>query len=175
MLTKRSGRSSSARRMVAAIAVMVFAVPLLAACVGIPRSGSVFVGDEVSQKDPGGIEYIVDGPGDGDSVEEILRGFINAFRGSSGDYDVARQFLSSQFVNDWDPRESVLLHSGAPRYVPVSDTAMDFVFTPGASVDAAGAYRSFTPAPATLHYEFVQKGGQWRDRKSTRLNSSHWE
>lgn len=161
MLTKRTGRPGSLRRVISAFVLVVVAAPLLAACVNIPRGGAVFVGEEVSQKDPGGIEYIVDGPGDGDSVEEILRGFINAFK-SSGDYDVARQFLSSEFVNEWDPRESVLLHTGASRFVPVTDAAMDFVLTPSASVDAAGAYRSFAPTPTTLHYEFVQEDGEWR-------------
>ncbi|AWB88671.1 hypothetical protein C2138_03105 [Salinibacterium hongtaonis] len=161
MLDKRSASLSTLRRVIASAVVLLVAAPVLSACVGIPRAGAVFVGDEVSQKDPGGIEYIVDGPGEDDSVEEILRGFINAFK-SSGDYDVARQFLSSEFVNDWDPRESVLLHTGASRFVPVTATAMDFVLTPSASVDAAGAYRSFTAAPATLHYEFVQEDGQWR-------------
>lgn len=149
-------------RAAAASAVLALLVPLLAACAGIPRSGSVITGDEVSQQDPADIEYVVEGPEDGDDVADILEGFIDAFK-SSGDYDVARQFLSSTFVNEWEPRESVLLHSGQQdRFVPVSDTAMDYVLTANASVGPDGVYASFTPAPTTLHYEFVQEDGEWR-------------
>ncbi|MCW4384987.1 LpqB family beta-propeller domain-containing protein [Salinibacterium sp. SYSU T00001] len=150
------------RRATGAAVVLALLAPLLAACGGIPYSGDVVTGSEVSQQDPGGTEYIVEGPAEGATAEEILRGFIAAFK-SSGDYDVARQFLSSSFLDDWDPRESVLVHNGGSSIVPVSDTALDYVVTSAtASVDSAGTYRQFAPAPATLHYEFVQEDGEWR-------------
>lgn len=149
-------------RRFAATALVVILAPLLAACGGIPDRGDVVTGTEVSQQEPGGAEYIVEGPSAGDSIEQILRGFVSAFR-SSDDYDIARQFLASNFVNQWEPRESVLVHSGNLTYLAVADTAMDVVVgSANASVDSAGSYRQFTPAPSTLHYEFVQEGGEWR-------------
>jgi hypothetical protein len=158
----RDHRAMTGRvRAAAAALLMVIVVPLLAACGGIPRDGGVLTGSEVSQQDPGGIEYIVEGPEDGATVEEILRGFVDAFKGS-GDYDVARQFLSSEFGNEWDPRESVLVHSGRVSFLTVSPTAMDYVVSATASVDATGTYRGFASAPSTLHYEFVQQDGEWR-------------
>ncbi|WP_168220048.1 MULTISPECIES: LpqB family beta-propeller domain-containing protein [unclassified Salinibacterium] len=151
----------STRRLAAVLALLAMAIPL-AACSGIPSSGDVVTGSEVSQQDPGGAEYIVEGPAEGDSMEQILRGFISAFKGS-GNYDVARQFLSSGFVNEWEPRESVLVHSGSINYVAASEDTMDVVVgSATASVDAAGSYRRFSAAPSTLHYEFVREEGEWR-------------
>ncbi|WP_403023613.1 LpqB family beta-propeller domain-containing protein [Salinibacterium sp. GXW1014] len=151
----------SRRRLAAALALLGMVIPL-AACSGIPSSGDVVTGSEVSQQDPGGAEYIVEGPAEGDNMEQILRGFISAFRGS-GNYDIARQFLSSGFVNEWEPRESVLVHSGSLNYVAASEDTMDVVVgSATASVDAAGSYRRFAAAPSTLHYEFVREAGEWR-------------
>ncbi|QEE60883.1 hypothetical protein FVA74_04275 [Salinibacterium sp. dk2585] len=158
---RRMRERGSTRRLAAVLALLAMAIPL-AACSGIPSSGDVVTGSEVSQQDPGGAEYIVEGPAEGDSMEQILRGFISAFKGS-GNYDVARQFLSSGFVNEWEPRESVLVHSGSINYVAASEDTMDVVVgSATASVDAAGSYRRFSAAPSTLHYEFVREEGEWR-------------
>src|SRR5690606_2405083 len=158
---RRMRERGSRRRLAAALAVFGMVIPL-AACSGIPSSGDVVTGSEVSQQDPGGAEYIVEGPAEGDNMEQILRGFISAFRGS-GNYDIARQFLSSGFVNEWEPRESVLVHSGSLNYVAASEDTMDVVVgSATASVDAAGSYRRFAAAPSTLHYEFVREAGEWR-------------
>lgn len=149
-----------ARRLVA-VAVACLLGVLLSACVSIPRSGPVITGDEVSEQELGGTEFVVAGPASGDSREQILRGFIDAYK-SSGDYEVARQFLSSTFVNEWDPRQSVLVRSGSERFSVIDETTMQYVVSTNASVDASGVYTPFPDAPATLRYEFVQEDGEWR-------------
>lgn len=158
-----SGRGRDARvsRRWGAIAIVCVLASMLSACVGIPGSGSVVAGREVSQQAQGGAEFVVAGPSIDDSREEILRGFIEAFK-SSGDYDVARQFLSTNFVESWEPRESVLLRSGNARFASTGDESMQYVITANASVDASGIYTPFPAAPATLDFGFVQEEGQWR-------------
>ncbi|TQL48593.1 sporulation and spore germination protein [Homoserinimonas aerilata] len=155
-------RSSRMPRRIAAVAVVFVLGSLLSACVGIPSSGGVMTGDEVSQRDTGeDAEFVISGPAPGSDRETILRGFIDAFK-SSGDYDVARQFLSSSFVNEWEPRGSVLLRSGPERFVTIDESTMQYVVSTRASVDSAGVYTAFPSAPSTLQFQFVKEGGEWR-------------
>lgn len=161
MRAARPARHGRPSRRLGAVAVACLLGVVLSACVGIPRSGPVLTGAEVSERQPGGTEFVVAGPVAGDSREQILRGFIDAYK-SSGDYEVARQFLSSTFVNEWDPRESVLVRSGSERFTVVDDTTMNYVVSTNAAVDATGVYTPLPSAPATLRYEFVQEDGQWR-------------
>jgi hypothetical protein len=145
------------------VAVVCVLGMLLTGCVSIPRSGSVMTGQEVSERRLDPTEFVVSGPAPGATRDQILRGFIDAYK-SSGDYEVARQFLSSTFVNEWDPRQSVLVRSesSSERFVDISETAMQYVVTTDAAVDASGVYSPFPDATATLRYEFVQEAGEWR-------------
>jgi len=154
-------RSSRTSRTLAAAAAVVVLASLLSACVGIPRSGGVMTGDEVSQQDPETPEFVISGPVPGSDRETILRGFVDAFK-SSGDYDVARQFLSATFVNEWEPRESVLLRSGPERFVSIDESTMQYVVSTRASVDSSGVYTAFPSAPSMLQFQFVREDGEWR-------------
>lgn len=153
--------SERAARRLTAVAIACLLGVVLSACASIPHSGPVITGDEVSERELGGTEFVVAGPAAGDSREQILQGFIDAYK-SSGDYEVARQFLSSSFVSEWDPRQSVLVRTGSERLSVIDETSMHYVISTNASVDAAGIYTPFPDAPATLRYEFVQEDGEWR-------------
>lgn len=152
------GRTGSAVRVAVLLGALMI---ILTGCVSIPRSGAVVVGEEISAREGPGVEFDVNGPVPGASQEEILRGFINAFK-SSGDYDVARQFLTSGFVDEWDSREGVLVYTGRVSFLAEGTDSMQYRVTTNAAVDAVGMYTPFPPSPATLQYSFVQEGGEWR-------------
>ena len=155
---------SNPLRHLSAIALVAVATLVLSACVMIPASGPVLTGREVSEQEFSRTEIVPEGPAAGADQEAILRGFISAHSGSgsSGNYDVARQFLSATFAEEWDPRESVLIRSGANRFERVAEDAIEYSTTIAATVDADGAYTAFAPAPQSLTYEFVQEEGEWR-------------
>jgi hypothetical protein len=144
-----------------AIALASLVAATLSACVGIPTSGSVIAGRAVSEQEPGGVEFVPEGPVSGADQETILRGFVAAFNGS-GDYEVAREFLSGGFAGQWNPRESVLVRTGSVRYNQVDDATMDYTINTSAAVDANGTYTAFPSAPQTQRFHFVQEEGEWR-------------
>ena len=155
MSDRRRMRRAGLVAVAAAIAV------LLSACVGIPTSGSVIAGREVSELEEGEFEIFPEGPVSGADQESILRGFTTAFSGS-GNYEVARQFLTRELAESWDPRANVLVRNAAPRFVEIDGDSMEYSVITSASVDASGSYGSFTPATQSLPYQFVQEDGEWR-------------
>jgi hypothetical protein len=148
------------RALAAALALVV--VGALSACVGIPGSGPVSQGLSLSAGSGGAnFDFNPEGPEKGASRDNILKGFVAAFTSATGGYAVAKQFLTSDFADKWDPRQSVQVRSGAPRLVHVSDTTIQYSFNTIATVDAYGAYTESTQ-PITLQFGFVKEGGQWR-------------
>lgn len=153
---------SDRMRRTAATALAVVAALALSSCVTIPTSGPVITGREVSeQRLPPGTEIIPEGPVVGADQQAILSGFIAAYSGS-GNYEVARQFLTTALADEWDPRESVLIRSGGTRFERLNDRAMEYDIVVSATVDRDGSYTAFSPASQSLNYEFVQEAGEWR-------------
>ncbi|MBC7725722.1 MAG: GerMN domain-containing protein [Burkholderiaceae bacterium] len=156
-------RHTPRRPWAAAITAVAALAIALTGCVGIPTSGQVTVGQALTQQDAGDFEFFPLGPAAGADQEGILEGFVAAFTGSAGDYGVARQFLSSGFSDQWNPRSNVTLRTNAQRYVTVDETSMEYSVNAAATVDSVGQFRQANaPAPLTMHFSFVMEDGQWR-------------
>lgn len=145
------------------VSVAVALVVLLAGCVGIPTSGSVAVGQKLTVAGSGEFDYFPLGPAKGSSQEDILRGFVAAFVGSAGDYQVARQFLSTSFADKWNPRANVVVRDRTERFVSLDPDTMSYSISASATVDANGGFvENNDPVPMTLQFGFVKEGNQWR-------------
>lgn len=136
---------------------------VLTACSGIPVTGSVQQGSAVVQADSGVIEFIPAGPLEDGSIEQILRGFIEASSSPVSDYAIARQFLTPSFATRWDANSAVHVDSGLRTITQTNTTAAELGFTLSATVDAQGRY---TQAAAndrvTYPFSFELVNGQWR-------------
>src|SRR5690554_1568553 len=144
-------------RGLALVAMVVASVVALSACVTIPTGGGVITGREISEQDiERGSEVIPEGPVAGADQQAILTGFIAAHSGSRS-YDVARQFLSRDFADDWDPGESVLIRSGGATMERLGENTMAYNIVVSATVDRDGMYNEYPVAPQSLAYEFVQE------------------
>jgi hypothetical protein len=151
------------RRQSSAVLLVLFLISALTACVGIPTSGSVIVGQALDEEGTGDFEFLPFEPVAGASQEEILRGFVAAFTGSADDYEVARQFLSTGFSDEWNPRSNVTVRTAAERLVTIDDDSMEYAINADATVDASGVYqRNNGPEPQALSFDFVQENGEWR-------------
>jgi hypothetical protein len=149
------------RRLVAIAGVAVLAL-LLAGCGGIPTSGSVQAGDPFTDEPSGDFVFNPLGPATDADQRGILEGFIAAFTGPQGDYQVAREFLSTEFKKEWDPRKSVLIRTGSPAISQVGESSMEYTFTSKAQLDEFGAYSALGQATQNLQFHFVKEDGQWR-------------
>ncbi|WP_165067407.1 GerMN domain-containing protein [Marisediminicola senii] len=145
------------------LVLVAMLLAMLTGCVGIPTGGPVTEGQEITEEDAGDFDFFPVGPVDGASQSDILRGFVAAFTGSANDYSVARQFLSSGFADEWNPRASVTVRDANERLSPVDDDTIAYSVNASATVNSSGAYRqNADPVPVTLPFDFVLEDDQWR-------------
>ena len=136
----------------------------LSACQqGIPRDGSVQVGLSNLDVNDQSVIFTPKGPEDGDSPEDIVRGFTNAASSSTKDYAIARKFLTPEFARQWDAHASVLVDDKARTFTPLGDNGFDLTVSPIARVDEDGIMTLSPPSSNTdLNYEFEEVDGEWR-------------
>ena len=154
--------SSSLKRSLAAL-LSLLCVVVLAACSGIPRSSGVNQGSAVVPVENDAIEFLPAGPIQNGSIEQILRGFIEASSSPVSDYAIARQFLTPDFASAWDATTAVNVDSGLRNVSQTGENTGRLVFALTAQVGAQGNYAEINPAvPTTFEYTFQQVDGQWR-------------
>ncbi|MGC3021380.1 LpqB family beta-propeller domain-containing protein [Brevibacterium sp. FAM 24630] len=151
------------------ILVSVFASLALVGCSSIPTSSPVGHIEDDSG-DPGASNArIPDGPEPGDSISEIVRGFLAAGAGTGNNFSVARSFLTEAEAQEWSPQESV---SVLPNDTDIdslnqevtSDQKTLSMSAPVVGlVDSSGVYNSTKPGTqSTLEFSLRQENGEWR-------------
>lgn len=145
------------------LVVAIAVTGALSGCANIPTSGVPTRVDDVDTNTTGGYIITPEGPKDGASAEDIVRGFIDAGTGFSNDYAIAREYLAPGFSSTWDPTASVLVYDGAPTVALGTDNSATVTVSVGASIDKDGHYTEM-PSNADIKQNFtlVQQSGQWR-------------
>lgn len=145
------------------VAGAIALVVALAGCVGIPSGGAIVSGDVIDEDSNLGINFLPPGPTAGASQGDIMRDFIQAATNPQGNYETARQFLSSDVRKTWNPDSGVTIRRGTQGTTTVSGDNIDYTIASSASITASGQYREDQDASnQTLHFEFVQEDGEWR-------------
>jgi hypothetical protein len=144
----------------AALAVAV--VIGLSACAGIPTSGGVSPGTVINDEVDPVLGFAPQGPRAGSTQEEILADFIAAATNPQSNYEIAREFLSQDFSQEWKPDASTTIRSGVGTVRRVSDVELGYSLSTSASVNSEGKYTESEPASATLPFTFVKEGKEWR-------------
>lgn len=152
------------RRGVALIAGAALAgVLALAGCTGIPDAGTVHSQDVSATPNDNDVILLPAGPVPDANQSQILNGFLQAAASPQKDYEIAREYLTTDFSKQWDPDAGVLITSNQPVFTADSDSAMSVSVSPKAEVDQTGVYKeSVSAATVTLPFAFVQENGQWR-------------
>lgn len=152
------------RRRVIGASVVLALSALLAGCVSIPSSGGVNAGGPAVNEEPPELDTIVQPPAKDATQEEILLGFFEAAASPRNNYQVARQFLTPAFSEEWRAGDATTIDVRADRELTtVSETSMVVDATPAASLTESGQYDvSESSAPLSLPYTFEQIDGQWR-------------
>ena len=145
------------------LAVALLTLLALTACSGIPRSSGVNQGSAVVPVEDDAIEFLPSGPVRNGTIEEILRGFVEASSSPVSDYAIARQFLTPEFATQWDATTAVNVDAGLRTVTQTGDNTGALVYSQTALVDAQGNYSDVSPAQSvTNDYTFEQVDGQWR-------------
>jgi hypothetical protein len=129
----------------------------------VPTSGPIQQGEKVT----GGtndqfIRVIARPPTAGMTPTELIQGFLDASASFEGDHFVARQYLTMQASNGWDPTSAVRVFEGSGTLTETG-RLVSFSASQAATVSASGTYR-VSEAGATLlaGYDVVQVDGEWR-------------
>ena len=134
------------RNRLAAASVALMAL-LLAGCATIPSSGPVQQGDPVPADSSVDLDIVVEGPTAGATQQQILDGFLNAAQSPRNNYQVAREYLTPTFADEWQADAGATIDVLADREVEVvDDTAMRVDATPAASLGTTASTRSPSPA-----------------------------
>lgn len=155
------------RRLTYAVLVVLLAVAL-AGCVGVPDSGPVVTtkdqGNPVS--DPGAQFIDPLPPQPGQSPTEIVRGFINAMQAWPSQTATAKQFLTTDAAQAWDPQQETITYDATPT---PEDKAGDVVVSlDGADhLDERGAWQGqLTRGHRTLTFSMALDDDEWRIDKA---------
>ncbi|MGR0320206.1 LpqB family beta-propeller domain-containing protein [Agromyces sp. ZXT2-3] len=155
----------AARRLVRlAIAAAVVAAAF-AGCASIPTSGTVHQGDPEATEQPVDVDILPRGPREDATQQQILEGFIDAAASPSGNYEIARQFLTPDFADEWESDAALSIDVLADRsYTQLGDDLIRMRVVPQASLSGNGQYiAAGSTEPVQLEYRFEQdEDGQWR-------------
>lgn len=147
------------------VAVVLAALLVLTGCVELPRSGPVGTAEPVggSDQQPNYV-FTPSGPAEDASPEEIVRGFVNAGTGVQDDYAIARQYLTEEAAEQWQPGARTLVYTSQPSVVPSGDESTFSVQVEVDSVVDNSGIMTRMPENSTeaLEMTLEQVNGQWR-------------
>ncbi len=145
-----------ARRAVAAVA----GCALLAGCVSMPTDGPVVEPQVTSATDDvPGISFDPPPPRAGESAPEVVEGFLEAMRATPISLTVARQFLTDEAADAWDPEQQIITYAE-----PGTASGEETVRLPLSDInlyDDRGAWQR-AQAQRVLETGLVQVDGEWR-------------
>ena len=147
-------------RVVLAASGCALLVVALAGCVRMPTEGPVFEPEVSTGVDgPPGFAFDPRPPQVGATADEIVAGFLEAMRATPVRLTVARQFLSREAAERWQPEQQILTYAelgspsgGSSVHVPMTDINV---------YDARGAWQR-TQASRDLDLGLVEEDGEWR-------------
>ncbi|MBL3698906.1 LpqB family beta-propeller domain-containing protein [Leucobacter luti] len=156
-------RTRARRRIAGTVALITSALVALTGCTAIAVSGPVEVGLKDLKQVDQIYQYKPPGPIPGASQEDLVRGFVLAATSSVDDYATAREFLTSDYTEQWDPYYGVLIDEGTRPYRKDGDTSGVLSLAATAKVDAEGDMLPVGPGPSIdMRFEFERIGGEWR-------------
>ncbi len=147
------------KRLVAALSIL-----LLSGCATLPTEIDIKSGPELVAPEQNELSYYTPtGPTEGASSQEIVSGFLAAGTGPQNDYAVARQYLTAEFAQRWNPESGVVIRTGVPVFQASGDTLQTVEIGVGARVDEQGRYVDAEAGERTsLRFQLVKESGEWR-------------
>ena len=133
---------------------------LLAGCVSMPTDGPVVEPQVTSATDDvPGISFDPPPPRAGESAPEVVEGFLEAMRATPISLTVARQFLTAEAADAWDPEQQIITY--AEPGTATGESSVRLLLSDINVYDARGAWQR-AQAQRLLETGLVQVDGEWR-------------
>lgn len=145
-------------------AVLVVVALVLSACAGLPLGGPVHVGKAIDEiEGPPDFAFVPDGPVKDATPQQIVEGFVAAGSGPRGNWEVAQEFLTTPFRQQWQPQANVTVYRpGESSISSPAENEIVFTVDPVANVDATGSYEPAEQGRIPFAFSLAQEDGQWR-------------
>lgn len=151
--------------------VALFLALLTAGCAQLPTGISVSQGPELLLPLTQDFSYYSPpGPFEDATPQEIVTGFLNAGSAPQQNYEIARQYLSNQFAQNWQPNAGVLIRSGIPVLRATSQSLVTADIPVAARINELGIYEAadLSDRPS-LRFQLIRENGQWRISRAPNL------
>lgn len=154
------------RMPLAAVALVL----VLAGCAAIPTDGSVKTGGVIDTETQVQSVFQPSGPQKGSSPTNIVTDFIQAALDPQNDYQTAREFLTGDVQQKWNPNDNVAVQLGTGRASLGPNNLVTYSTTLVATIDSTGVYTEqprgtispgFAPTFDLVQVE-VDGSKQWR-------------
>ncbi|MGW9551201.1 LpqB family beta-propeller domain-containing protein [Citricoccus zhacaiensis] len=151
--------------MAALCAALLAGLLLLSGCAHLPQSGPVGTSDPLpGAENQVNYSFTPAGPAEDASPEDIIRGFLTAGTGTQDDYATAREFLTEEAAEAWNPEARTLVYNETPTVVPsAQDNQYEVQIEVDSVVDERGIMNRM-PANTSeaVGFALTQEDGQWR-------------
>ena len=145
-------------------AFVLVATLVLAGCASIPTQLDVQSGPDIAPEAQQEFAYYTpSGPSLNATSQEIVSGFLAAGTSPLNDYAVAREFLSDDFAQRWNPENQTVIRAGAPVFRQAGESLVVVELSAGARIDDQGRYEDSVELSTTnLRFGVALQDGQWR-------------
>lgn len=133
-------------------------------CASLPQSGQVGESDQQADIDRD-VAYTFNpaGPAQDATPTSIINGFILAATGIQGDFSTAREFLTEDAAQTWDPHAQTTIYTGRPIVDSNGNDEYTVELSSVGSLDDAGVLELADEGAAQdFEFSLVQVDGQWR-------------
>ena len=145
-------------------AFVLIATLVLAGCASIPTQLDIQTGPDIAPEAQQEFAYYTpSGPSLNATSQEIVSGFLAAGTSPLNDYAVAREFLSEDFAQRWNPENQTVIRAGAPVFRQAGESLVVVELRAGARIDDQGRYEDSVELSTTnLRFMVALQDGQWR-------------
>lgn len=129
----------------------------------VPTSGPIEQGNQVASTDTNQfIRVIASPPTPGMSQLQVVQGFLESSASFDGSHAVARQYLTPQASQDWDPGFGVRVYEGNP-FLAESGSTVRMVGSEVGRIAADGRYKvSVAGSEMRVRFGLSRVNGEWR-------------
>lgn len=143
--------------------VLAASAVVLAACAGIPTSGTVEQAGPVDPVRQPHVRTEPEPPDQGAGPVDVVQGFFDAMKSYVPDYPTAREYLTPDASAEWNPDESTTIYQSEPVATPTGDGEVTATVTVRATIDDVFGYARAEPGRSEQYdFRLEQVGGEWR-------------
>lgn len=140
---------------------------LMQACSGLPASEGIHRhSDNLNSREERRAAARAISPQAGGTPESIIEGFLRAGVDSSDNYGIAREYLTTEFAQRWNPLEWTRVYFETARITRGENDIYKVSVTQSGLVDDRGltstSFSTDTPNSEPETFEMVQENGEWR-------------